>query len=86
MAFDALRYSPGLFDAFIKQAQHLSCRCQKVGSSRRERHAAIGAFKQRSADLMLQPTNSLTQRGLCHMQPLRCAIEVQFLGDGDELM
>ncbi len=35
---------------------------------------------------MLQPTNSLTQRGLCHMQPLCCAIEVQFLGDGDELM
>ena len=54
-------------------------------AGRRQRDAAIAALEQRQAERVLELADRLAERRLRHVQALGGAVEIQFLGDGDEL-
>jgi len=46
----------------------------------------VRPHEQRRAQGAFEPADGLAQRRLRHVQPLGSAIEMQFLGDRDELL
>ena len=58
---------------------------EKEAPSGQQRHAARSARKKRRADLVFQRANLSADWRLSHVQTLRSAADVAFLGDGDEI-
>ncbi|KAG1599759.1 hypothetical protein G6F46_014071 [Rhizopus delemar] len=80
-----LSHAARMRHAFFQRIQDAPGRLQECGARRRQCHTAVGAFKQRRADLAFQPADRLAERRLRHMQALCRSIEVQRFRDGDKL-
>ena len=65
--------------------QHEARLGQECGTGVGELHAASAALEEHRTDLALEIANLSAQGGLCDVQSLSRAPEVQLLGDGDEI-
>jgi len=69
----------------LRARQQVAHGRQQGASSRRKLHAALGAIEKAYTQRRLKPGNGLGQRGLGHVNALRRAAKVKFLGDSEEL-
>ena len=85
-ASDALRHLARMFHTGLQCVEGAVGCVQKRAARRRQSHFAFAARQQADSQFVFQSVNRLTECRLGHVQALGCFMEVQFFGNGNELL
>ena len=85
-ASDALCHQARMLGTGFQRVEGAVGRVQKGAARRRQSHFAFAARQQADSQFVFQAVNRLAERRLRHVQALGGVVEVQFFGNGNELL
>ena len=85
-ASDALCHQARMLGTGFQRVEGAVGRVQKGATRRRQSHFAFAACQQADPQFVFQAVNRLTECRLGHVQALGGVVEVQFFGNGNELL